>query len=708
MKIGIKQFRKDNLRKDIVAGIVVALVSIPISMGYAQVAGLPPVYGLYGSVFPILVYCLLTSSPQFVFGVDATPAVLVGGALAGLGIIPEYPEALRVVPVITVITTLWLLIFYFIKAGKIVNYISTPVMGGFISGIGCTIILMIVPKLFGGTVGTGEFFSLLGHIVDELAHFNLLSFVLGGATVVIILTANRYAPNFPTSILMMGVGAVLTLVFPIEEYGVPLLPEVTAGLPEFMLPDMSVMATSGESIIVSSFTIALVIVAQTLLATSNVAMKNDYTIDNNREVLAYAAGNAASAFIGGCPINGSVSRTAIGEIYGCKSQVMSLSAAGTMVLVLLFGTKLLVYLPVPMLTGIVVCALIGIIEKKVAVKTWKADKREFAIFAAAFLGVLLLGTIYGVICGVILSFIQVIIRAVIPPKTFLGIIPGHEGFYNLKRNRNARPIKHTVIYRFSGNLFFANISAFQKDIEDAIKSDTRQVIVDARGIGCIDITAADRLVLIHRKLKDRGVSLYFTEHGSGVNDQLRSFGMGHLIEEGMVRRTITLALRASGVEKPYPLEGVDKAEEYPYIEANERLAEFEWAFGDTAEEQMEHLVAEIAENLEHAKKINVQTLVEAESDTSWGKVGLFDEDELLDRLEIYISELKKTGDTTLEVGEIEKRIEQRRKVVEEKINRLNPNGLEMLKRHREEIEEHIKSEHPDYYEQIMEIRKELK
>jgi len=124
--------------------------------------------------------------------------------------------------------------------------------------------------------------------------------------------------------------------------------------------------------------------------------------------------------------------------------------------------------------------------------------------------------------------------------------------------------------------------------------------------------------------------------------------------------------------------------------------------------EMEQLVAEIAENLEHAKKINVQTLVEAENDTSWGKVGLFDEDELLDRLEIYISELKKNGDTTLEVEEIEKRIEQRRKVVEEKINRLNPNGLEMLKRHREEIEEHIKSEHPDYYEQIMAIRKELK
>jgi len=703
----MKQFRKDNLKKDILSGIIVAFVSIPIAMGYAQVAGLPPVYGLYCSIFPILAYSLLTSSPQFVFGVDATPAALVGSALAGMGIIPESLESLQIVPVITMTTAVWLLLFYFIKAGKIVNYISTPVMGGFISGISCTIILMIVPKLFGGTVGTGELFVLVKHILDEMVHFNFLSFVLGVITIILLLVAKKYIPKFPMSVLMMGIGAILTAVFHIDEYGIKLLPDVTAGIPQFTVLDISVFIIHGESIVVLSFTIALVIVAQTLLATNNFAQKNDYKINTNREVFAYATGNAMSALIGGCPVNGSVSRTGIADQYGCKSQVMSVSAAGTMLIVLLFGTKILTYLPVPILTGIVVCALIGIIETKVAIKTWKADKQEFIIFMAAFLGVLLLGTIYGVIIGVLLSFIQVLIRAVVPPKAYLGVIPGHEGFYNLKRNRNARAIEHTIIYRFGGNLFFANINAFQQDIENAIKDDIKQIIVDARGIGSIDITAADRLVIMHQKLKKRGISLYITEHGSEVNDQLRSFGMGHLIEEGVVRRTITLALRASGVEKPYPLEGVNNTDLFPYIEANERLAEFEWAFGDTAEEQMEQLVAEIAKNLEQTKHINMQSLVEAENDTSWGKIGLFDEDELLDRLEVYIEELEKNGNTSLKVEELEKRIEQRRKIVEEKITKLNPEGLKLLKKHREEIEEHIRKEHPDYYEHIMEIRKHL-
>lgn len=701
------QFKNINFKKDIISGIIVALVSIPIAMGYAQVAGLPPVYGLYCSVFPILVYSLITSSPQFVFGVDATPAALVGASLASLGIMPESMEAMQIIPVITMVTAVWLLLFYFVKAGKIVNYISTPVMGGFISGIGCTIILMITPKLFGGAVGTGELFALVSHIFDEMVHFNLLSLVLSVVTIAAILIAKKYMPKFPMSVLMMGIGAILTAVFSIEKYGVKFLPEVTGGMPKFVVPDMTLLKIYGEDIIVLSLTIALVIVAQTLLATNNFALKNDYKVNNNREILAYAAGNVTGALIAGCPINGSVSRTGIADQYGCKSQMMSLTAAGTMLLVLLFGTEMLAYLPVPILTGIVFCALLGIVETKVAIKTWKADKQEFAIFMAAFLGVLLLGTIYGVIIGVVLSFIQVIIRAVIPPKTYLGIIPGHEGFYDLKRNRNAKEIKHTVIYRFGGNLFFANINAFQQDIEKAITEDTRQIIVDARGIGSIDITAADRLLIMYQKLKKRGISLYITEHGSSVNDQLRSFGMGYLIDEGVVRRTITLALRAAGVEKPYPLEGVNKSEEFPYIEANERLAEFEWAFGNSAEEHMEQLVAEIAENLEQAKKINMQSLVEAENHTSWGKIGLFDEDELLDRLEVYIRELQENGNTTLKVEEIEKRIEQRRRIIEEKINRLNPDGLELLRKHRAEIEEHIKIEHPDYYEHIMALRVQL-
>ncbi|MCH5257584.1 MAG: STAS domain-containing protein [Lachnospiraceae bacterium] len=699
----MKNYKKEYLKKDILSGIVVALVSIPISMGYAQVAGLPVVYGLYGSVLPILIYAFITSSPQFVFGVDATPAALVGGTLISLEITPGSDEAIAIIPVITTVTACWLLLFFCLKAGKLVKYISKPVMGGFISGIGCTIILMQVPKLFGGNPGTGELFVLFYNIWNELPAFNPLSALLGIGTIIILQIAKKKAPKFPMSVLILIAGAGLTAFCHIDRYGVKLLPKVESGLPRLTVPDMSLLLPNAEEIIVLSFTIALVIMAQTLLATSNYALKYNYKINNNREVLAYAAGNAAGALVGCCPLNGSVSRSGIADQYGCKSQLMSITAALTMVLVLLFGTGLLEYLPVPVLTGIVISALMGIVEFGIARKTWEADKQEFTIFMAAFLGVLILGTIYGVVIGVILSFVAVIIRAVIPPKAFLGIIPGHEGLHNLSRNKNAYPIEHTIIYRFSGNLFFANINAFQDDIDNAVKDDTKQVIIDARGIGSIDITAAERLVILKRNLNAKGINLYLTEHAEAVNDQLRAFGASSLIEEGSVRRTVSLALRAAGINKPYPLEGISGDEEYAYEEANERLAEFEWAFGEGAGEKMEALAAEVAEKLVNSGDYSMENIIKTENTASWGRIGLFDEDELLNRLELYFSELEEKRH--MHVDEIEQKLEQRRHIIEEKLRELSPEALELLRRHRRQIEEHLKEKRPEYYEHYLELRK---
>ena len=189
--MSFKNYKREYLMKDIISGIIVALISIPISMGYSQVAGLPVVYGLYGSLFPVIVFGLISSSPQFVFGVDAAPAALVGGTIATLGIASGSEEAMRVVPVITFVTAFWLLLFFLVRAGKLVNYISKPVLGGFISGIGCTIILMQVAKLFGGTAGTGEVFELVSHIISQLGSFNLLSLIMGVGTVAVVLISKK-------------------------------------------------------------------------------------------------------------------------------------------------------------------------------------------------------------------------------------------------------------------------------------------------------------------------------------------------------------------------------------------------------------------------------------------------------------------------------------------------------------------------------------
>lgn len=705
----MKNISFKTAKNDIIAGIIVALVSIPISMGYAQIAGLPAAYGLYGSLLPVLVYAFTTSSPQFVFGVDATPAVLVGGTLAALGVITGSDEAMRLVPAITLVVAAWLLIFSLIKAGRIVNYISTPVMGGFISGIGITIILMQVPKLFGGTAGTGELIELILHITDQLKYFNVLSAVLGFGTVVIILVCKKYMPKFPMSVVLMVLGAMATAFLHIDRFGVKHLPHVDAGFPKLSITDVTLLRDNTSEIVVLGLTCALVIMAQTLLATNNYANRYGYKVDNNREVLAYSLANVASAVSGSCPLNGSVSRTGIADQFGCKTQLMSVTAAVTMLIVVLFATPLLEYLPVPILTGIVVAALIGIVEYKLADKLRKVNRAEFFIFLAAMFGVLLFGTIYGVIIGVILSFIAVIIRAVVPPRSLLGCIPGHEGFYNLNRNRNALEIQHVVMYRFSGNLFFANVSTFLQDIENAIKDDTRVVIVDASGIGSIDITAADRLVSFNKILKDKGLRFYITEHVGNVNDQLRKLGAGCLVEEGVTRRTISLALRDAGVDRPYPLAGtLEQTEAHnDFIEDNERLAEIEWAFGEDASEWLDKFAVQMTDDITHMDENNEHipdnVLAEAESKNTWGRIGLFDEDELLERVEMHLSELTQNNSNA---EALEERIEERRLRLEAKIAKLNPDALAHLRHHRREVMLHFKENNPEAYKHMMERRME--
>jgi SulP family sulfate permease len=705
----LKNISFKTAKNDIIAGIIVALVSIPISMGYAQIAGLPAAYGLYGSLLPVLVYAFTTSSPQFVFGVDATPAVLVGGTLAALGVTTGSDEAMRLVPAITLVVAAWLLVFSLIKAGRIVNYISTPVMGGFISGIGITIILMQVPKLFGGAAGTGELIELILHITDQLKYFNVLSAVLGFGTVVIILVCKKYMPKFPMSVVLMVLGAMATAFLHIDRFGVKLLPHVDAGFPKLYIPDVTLLRNNTSEIVVLGLTCALVIMAQTLLATNNYANRYGYKVDNNREVLAYSLANVASAVSGSCPLNGSVSRTGIADQFGCKTQLMSVTAAVTMLVVVLFATPLLEYLPVPILTGIVVAALIGIVEYKLADKLRKVNRAEFFIFLAAMFGVLLFGTIYGVIIGVILSFIAVIIRAVVPPRSLLGCIPGHEGFYNLNRNRNALEIQHVVMYRFSGNLFFANVSTFLQDIENAIKDDTRVVIVDASGIGSIDITAADRLVSFNKILKDKGLRFYITEHVGNVNDQLRKLGAGCLVEEGVTRRTISLALRDAGIDRPYPLAGTLEQTEVhnDFIEDNERLAEIEWAFGEDASEWLDKFAVQMTDDITHMDENNEHipdnVLAEAESKNTWGRIGLFDEDELLERVEMHLSELTQNNSNA---EALEERIEERRLRLEAKIAKLNPDALAHLRQHRREVMLHFKENNPEAYKHMMERRME--
>lgn len=705
--MSVNILKTKNPLNDITSGIIIALVSIPIAMGYAGIAGLPAVYGLYGSFLPILIYGFMTSSPQFVVGVDAMPAAMVGTLIASLSLNPESDAVLSLVPSVSLLVGIWFVIFYLVKAGRIVKYISVPVMGGFISGVGFTIILMQIPKLFGGTPGTGVLPELIMNIISQLRSVNVLSAVLGTGTVVIILVCKKYIPKVPMTVIMMAAGGILQITTGLDKYGVKLLPQVAKGLPKLILPDIRCMSGNVITIILESFSIAAVIMAQTLLATGSYAKKYGDNIDNGRELLSYAGMNFASSIVGCCPVNGSVSRSGMADSLGVRSQLMSLSAGFSMLVILIFGTPVLQYMPVPVLTGIVMTALIGILDFKMFSRLWKTCKSEWIIFMLSFFGVLILGTVNGVIVGCLLSFWEVSVRAASPPSCLVGRIPGQGNFHSLSRNSHAKPIKNTVIYRFSGNLFFANIDKFENDILSAIKEDTRQIVVDARGIGSIDITSVDRLISFSEQIERRNIKFYITEHESSLNDQIRTLGGEKLLNSGVIRRTITLALRDAGLEKPYELEGAETIENAVYMESAEKLAEFEWAFGETAESRLKMLADATAEEMitqvtNHEEHISV--LEDHGATTKWGMLGLFDEQEFWDFLEARFDDMVSDGVMSSEDAEwIRGRIEARRIQGEARLSELNPKAIKILSKHRENILKHLKHKDPDAYEHMKHI-----
>ena len=705
----LKNYKKEYLKKDIFSGIIMAAVSIPISMGYAQIAGLPAVYGLYGSVFPILFFALFSTSKQFIFGVDAAPAAIVGAALVSLGIESGSKEAMQYVPVIALLTGLWLLLFYFLKAGRIVDFISTPVMGGFISGIALTIILMQIPKILGGKAGSGELPELAHHIFETCKEINWLSVVLGVGALVILRLAGKLIPKFPMAIVIMAVGVVATLLFRVDEQGVILLDAVESGLPKihmFQFAGIDWTQAAGRSLM-----IAAVIMSETLLSENNFALKNGYKIDENKEILACAAGNLASACVGCCPVNGSISRTSMNEQYEGKTQAVSITAGAVMAVVLVCATGFIGYLPVPVLTAIVISALMNVVELHLAVRLFKVSRNEFYIFVAACVSVLFLGTIYGVIVGLLLSFVAVVLRATNPPRSFLGMIPGKETYYDLKRNRNAYPIQHTIIYRFSENLFFANIKIFQSDIENSIKKDTKVVIVDATAINSIDITAADRLEMMAKNLEKQGIRFYITEHSENVNQQMRSLGIGHLIEEGKVRRTILVALHDAGIPSPCPLEIPEKVhavhEAMMPAEEENTLEEFAWAFGDDAVEEIEKRVHQVMEQLH--KLPDLERLAELgieEKLKNWHSLGAIDEDEILRRMELHLDELPENlrGDRKV----ILQLIEKRRRKIEQQLLVYHPEIVEHLKKSRERLEKRLEKQNPEAARKLHKWEEEIR
>ncbi len=537
-KINFKSFQTDNLANDLFTGLVVAVLSIPLSIGYAQVAGLPPQYGLYGSFLPVLFCGLLTSSPRFVFGVDAVSAVMVATMLEENGVPFGSEKALSLVPVITFLSALWILLFWLLKAGNFAKFISRSVLEGCVSGISSIVILSQLPRLWRGEAASGRSLELMHRIWGELPNFHLPSFILGLLTILFVLWGQDRLKISPSAIVMCT-AILVSYIFPLENLGIQMLSPIPKGLPPFEGPDLSYLLKMPESMVIETLSLAIVLVSETLVSTREFSRPYKDDIDNQRELFTYSIGNLVSVFWGNSPIGGSIARARRAARRGAKSQWMSISAFFCMGAFLLFGTPLLSHLPVPVLVGLVEASLITMLEFAHAKKLWKWDRFEFYIFMGAFLAEFI-GIFEGVVVGVILSFASFTMRSCHQPRNFLGTINGRSGYFDLKREPMAAPLKKTIMYEFQGALFYANADDFEADILGSLKEDTSIVVIT--GTSSVDFHSAILLKELLINLSDRGIALRMVDPSGNLREQLKAFGLEADILDGMLCPTMEYAL----------------------------------------------------------------------------------------------------------------------------------------------------------------------
>ncbi len=533
------------LKNDIVAGIVVAALSIPVAMGYAQVAGLPPVYGLYASILPVLGYVLFCSSHQLIYGIDSAASAVTGSIMAALGIAAASDQAVSLAPVLAFCAGVFLMLFSVFKLGRFAGYISLPVMSGFITGISLSIIWGQIPKVLGITTSGSGFLDIGKSLFTGIATTNWISLLIGVVTIAALLVSKKFIPKVPMALIVLVIGTGLTALLGLDSRGVAITGNIPSGFPPFGVPEFWNVANLGMAV-VGGLVIAIVIFSDSLLDSNSFAIKGGYKLDNNKELRAFSASNFVSAFFGSSPTSASVSRTAASLQFRGKTQVASLVSALVVALVVLFFSAPLYYMPQPLLSGIIIAALIGVIDIDMLKKLVRRSKAELLIWAVSAVGVLVVGALVGVLIGVVLSFIDMLSSSTAPPQAYLGVIDGRDGFFDLSRNKTAHAVREdVVIYRFSSPLYFANINLFQKGLAKAAANNPKSIIVDASAISDMDITAAGGLKESMELLQKQGVRLYFAAQIGELTDIMEKFGMKNFVQSGHMKKTIDEALAAS-------------------------------------------------------------------------------------------------------------------------------------------------------------------
>jgi high affinity sulfate transporter 1 len=543
----LSSYQASWLRRDVVAGLVLTALLVPQGMAYAELAGLPPITGLYTTILCLVAYAVFGPSRILVLGPDSSLGPMIAATIIPLLAVGDDPER-----AVALGSALALLVGVIITAaaiahlGFIADLISKPTIIGYMNGLALTILVGQLPKLFGFSVDGDGFRTELTGFVRGVADGETVGAALGIGLfgLALILGLGRWLPQVPGVLIAVVLSIMAAGAFDLSERGVDLVGELPQGLPPFTFPRVGLDDLG--ILLAGAFGIALVSLADTISTASAFAARSGDEVDGQQEMIGIGAANLAAGLFQGFPVSTSGSRTAVAERAGAKTQVTGLVGAAAIVGILLFVPGLLRDLPQPTLAAVVIAASLSLADIPGTLRLRRIRHTEFLLSVAAFLGVVLLGVLPGIALAVALSIGNVFRRAWWPYQTTLGRVPGLAGYHDVTSYPHAKLMPGCVIFRFDAPLFFANSRTFREQVRAIAAREPRPrwIIVGSEPITDVDTTAADMLEELDVELNARGISLVFAEMKDPVRSKVERYDLTDTIDPRHFFPTITQAVKA--------------------------------------------------------------------------------------------------------------------------------------------------------------------
>jgi len=500
----LRDYRREYFRHDLVAGMSVAAVALPVGVAYAELAGFDPVIGLYSSILPLLAYALFGSSRQLIVGPDAATCALVAAAVAPLAAgNMEHYQAISVA--LAFCAGLFCILGSVFRLGVLADFLSRPILVGFLNGIAISIVLGQIGKLFGFGIESGRIVPRLVEFISKLDQTHVPTLIVGISAFALLLASQRLLPRVPAALVVMALTALGVGVFGLEQLGVRVIGPVAGGLPDLHLPVFP--AGYLEDVVIEAAGIALISFSSAMLTARSFAARNRYDIDVDREFAALGAANIASALSQGFAISGADSRTAMNDTAGGKTQVAGLVAAVTIAAVLTLFTTPLSFVPIAALGAVLVRAAWGLFDLGAMRELYRYDRVEFALCVLTMLGVATVGMIKAILVAIFLSILRFVQLVARPAVEHLGQVPGSTGFHSIADQPGASEIQGIVILRFDGPIVFFNANFFKQQLFAAANKEVRFIVLDAYPITRVDSSGYLAIREVAERLAGNGVQL---------------------------------------------------------------------------------------------------------------------------------------------------------------------------------------------------------